>query len=104
MVELFSCSVRYKFASSHLRRIDVSSTGVPDALLEERDDRRRAPPGRDAEDEARRCPALRAVLCRVMSLSEWVVSTERRSMRASTGGAAGGGETAAGAWDDGEPL
>ena len=77
---------------------------MPDALLEERDDRRRAPPGRDVEEEARRCPALRTVLWRVMSLSEWAVSRGGRSVLACAGEVARGGEVATGTWDDGELL
>lgn len=54
----------------------MSSTGVPAALLEERDDLRRVPPGRDVVDDARRCPAFNAVLWSVMSLSEEVESLD----------------------------
>jgi len=49
-----------------LRRISVSAAGL------EKDEERREPPVREAEEEARRWPALMAVLWRVMSFSEGV--------------------------------
>ncbi len=69
---LFSCSVRYKFTSSHFRRglFSSSTVGCRVPFVEEW---RREVDAR-ALEEARRCPAFCSVFWRVMSLSEMVRS------------------------------
>lgn len=78
----------------------MSSSGAPETL-EVADWRLEEPPGREAEDDARRWPALMAVLWRVMSFSEGVVSRPGRTSIA-CGDDTGGGEVAIAAWEGGE--
>jgi hypothetical protein len=97
-VEFFSCSVKYRFASSHLRRCPSSpSRGIPYA---EWLDCRLDPDGRPAEEE-RLCPAFWIVFWRVMSLSE--SSRSSKVGRLERTGDMGGGEVVVmGAWLGGE--
>jgi hypothetical protein len=69
--------------------------------LEKEDERREEPPGREAEEEARRWPALTAVLCRVMSFSEGVASNVRTG-ETWIGDARGGGGVGRAAWLGGD--
>ncbi len=66
IVDERSCSVRYRFASSHFSRCDDSRSSSPWCDGVRLEGRREAAPGR-AADEDRRCPALTCVL--------WIVSS-----------------------------